>query len=225
MSFDWLKTDFPTLDKALRHGAKLISFIFKSKLRVVNVVRKKMVGYGEGRSFEEALAQADKDYSLGHRKYTDVYPIHMKGFPEASNHLDAWLLMNHKLWVQFEDESYIIGAKGEKYVGTPDAVVKWVTENKTPRLWRRGNKTYRTRIHDFVSGTGVQTEVVHLCPHEGDDEETMVKPVDIVYSNPTFTGALEVAEANLLAEFGRDESYILLPVKELGESEESLVMT
>lgn len=224
MIFDWLKTDFPTLDKALRHGAKLISFAFKSKLRVVNVVRKKMVGYGEGRNINEALDQADKDYSAGHRKYNDVYPIWRNGFPEPSNHLDSWLLMNHKIWIQFQEDLYILGAKGEKYIGTPDAVVKWVTENKKPRMWRRGHKTYKTMVHDFTSGTGVRTELTHTYPSEQDEEDTMVRPVDIVYSNPTLTGVLEVAEANLLAEFTREESYILLPIKELGEEEESLVL-
>lgn len=152
------------LEAALTKGAKMHAFLSGGGLRVVRLEDKRLVGYGEHPSIEEALRHTAEDYAAGGRPYAEVYgkmyDHYLTGSPTPSSELDACVRQGRTFDARADGAEYVVELNGLGQTKIPEDVKERALAGETVQWMDRGY-TYESAPTRFANGEPcVSTSVV-----------------------------------------------------------------
>lgn len=160
------------IDQALSQGCRLHGFRSGGGLRVVRLeLNRKLTGYGEHPSADEALVYAAEDFLAGGRDYHEVYgklhPHYLTGSYEVTSPLDGWLLQGNTLDAYRTDKGTIrVELTGLREVSPPQKILDQAKALRRPVIWENRGYVYEIscnpRLFDNIRDEGYRTRVVDI---------------------------------------------------------------
>ncbi len=142
------------IEKALRDGCTLHGFQAGLCIRVARIEKKdKLVGYGEGPFYDDALIEASKDYlARGKLFYRASKPEYLTGAVKSCSRIDDWILATNTMVAWNEQDDFVVELRCFGSPNIPEDIKEQVERTGQSATWQDNGYTYKAYQTKYWNG-------------------------------------------------------------------------
>ncbi len=188
------------IERALREGGKLHTFLSGGGLRVVRIESDTdgLVAYGEHPHIDEALRHTADDFLAGHRAYHHVYggeyPLYLTGASTPNSELDAWVRQGSTFDARADGDAIVVELHGYERLEVPEDVSRRAIAGEVV-TWQSRGYTFESSQIVFCNGDVGYSIVTLSGPDGRPSRRATFYPVVKTGRHATLDGAIAAALA------------------------------